>query len=371
MSRVTYILGAGASYGERKKDKDGNVIGFTRGLPIVNELETALQFLRDGEPTTSVRFPVEEAKKWGVSLEDYKNVCHKLSLLKQACASYPTIDTLAKQLFVTGRSFDASPKDQISYDDLKRYLTTALLMLQDEKKRELRYDGFIASLIDKNRNFPNMTILSWNYDVQFEMAYSGYFTDYRYIPSLWKALNVYNKKYPTEFNVDAPFAMIKLNGTALFTDASKNEWEVNGKKVNNITDCFYGGHNHTPYQYGYEYLNRGNYENILSYAWEEEGLHIMRDIIRNRVVDTRELVVIGYSFPYVNNELDTFILVNMPKLNKIVIQDEHFEDIKERVEGILAQTRRNVKIVPKKSLQQFYIPNRFDNPFVPVSFAIE
>ena len=49
----------------------------------------------------------------------------------------------------------------------------------------------------------------------------------------------------------------------------------------------------------------------------------------------------------------------------------HFEDIKERVEGILAQTRRNVKIVPKKSLQQFYIPNRFDNPFVPVSFAIE
>ena len=233
MSRVTYILGAGASYGERKKDKDGNVIGFTRGLPIVNELETALQFLRDGEPTTSVRFPVEEAKKWGVSLEDYKNVCHKLSLLKQACASYPTIDTLAKQLFVTGRSFDASPKDQISYDDLKRYLTTALLMLQDEKKRDLRYDGFIASLIDKNRNFPNMTILSWNYDVQFEMAYSGYFTDYRYIPSLWKALNVYNKKYPTEFNVDAPFAMVKLNGTALFTDASKNEWEVNGKKVNN------------------------------------------------------------------------------------------------------------------------------------------
>ena len=371
VSRVTYILGAGASYGERKKDKDGNVIGFTRGLPIVNELETALQFLRDGEPTTSVRFPVEEAKKRGVSLEDYKNVCHKLSLLKQACASYPTIDTLAKQLFVTGRSFDVSPTDRISYDDLKRYLTTALLMLQNEKKRDLRYDGFIASLIDQQKHFPEMTILSWNYDVQFEMAYSGYFTTERYIPSLWKELNVFNKKYPTEFNVDAPFAMVKLNGTALFTDASKNEWEVNGKKVNNITDCFYGGHNHTPYQYGYEYLNRGNYENILSYAWEEESLHIMRDIIRNRVVDTRELVVIGYSFPYVNNELDTFILVNMPKLNKIVIQDEHFEDIKERVEGILAQTRRNVKIVPKKSLQQFYIPNRFDNPFVPVSFAIE
>lgn len=372
MSRVTYILGAGASYGERKFDKDGNIIEFSRGLPVVNELVYALSLLQQGGTRKGVIVWQEEAKKQGISLSAHERVRHMLSTLEKACISYPTIDTLAKQLFVTGRSFDASPTDQISYDDLKRYLTTALLMLQDEKKRDLRYDGFIASLINHQKQFPEMTILSWNYDVQFEMAYSGYFTSERYIPSLWKELNVFNKKYPTEFNINAPFAMIKLNGTALFTDTSKNEWEVNGKKVNNITDCFYGVRDKlTPFQYGYEYLKHGNYENILSYAWEEDGLHLMRDIIRNRVIDTRELVVIGYSFPYVNNELDSFILLNMPRLDKIVIQDEHFDDIKERVEGILAQTRRNVKIVPKKSLQQFYIPNRFDNPFAPITFAVE
>ena len=354
MSRVAYILGAGASYGERIYDKDGNVVRFSRGLPVVNEIAYALKLLQQGGERKGAIFLQEEAKKQNVALNVYENVSHMLSILERACTSYPTIDTLAKQLFVTGDLFEG-----LNYGDLKRYLSTALLMMQDEKKRDLRYDGFIAALIDKQQKFPNMTILSWNYDVQFEMAYSGYFTKERYIPSLWRELNVFNKKYPTDFRINDPFAMIKLNGTALFTDSSLEKWSVNGESVNRITDCFYGGNKYTPYQYGYEYLNGGNYENLLSYAWEEDNMNALRKNIGLRTFDTRELIVIGYSFPYVNNELDTFIIGNMSKLDKIVIQDKNFEDIKERLEGILASFRRTVKIVPKSSLQQFYIPNRF------------
>ena len=354
MSKVAYILGAGASYGERIYDKDGKVVIFSRGLPVVNEIAYALKLLQQGGERKGAIFLQEEAKKQNVTLNVYENVRHMLSILERACTSYPTIDTLAKQLFVTGGLFEG-----LNYGDLKRYLSTALLMMQDEKKRDLRYDGFIAALIDKQRKFPNMTILSWNYDVQFEMAYSGYFTKERYIPSLWKELNVFNKKYPTDFRINDPFAMIKLNGTALFTDSSLEKWSVNGESVNRITDCFYGGNKYTPYQYGYEYLNGGNYENLLSYAWEEDNMNALRKNIGLRTFDTRELIVIGYSFPYVNNELDTFIIGNMSKLDKIVIQDKNFEDIKERLEGILASFRRTVKIVPKSSLQQFYIPNRF------------
>ena len=305
-------------------------------------------------------FPAEEAKKYGLPLELYNEVHQKLSLLKQACAAYPTIDTFAKQLYVTNRPFFASSKEVLTYDDLKRYLSTALLMMQDEKKRDLRYDGFIASLIGRDRQLPPMTILSWNYDVQFEMAYSGYYTIERYIPSLWKELNVFNKMYPTDFNVSNPFAMMKLNGTALFTDSNLDKWEVKEKKVNRITDCFYGGENLTPYQYGLGYLNGGNFEGLLSYAWEEDNMILLHKNIEMRTYDTRELVVVGYSFPYVNNEMDTFILQNMSKLEKVVVQDLNFEDLKERIEGIIEPTKRNVKIVPKNSLQQFYIPNRFE-----------
>lgn len=360
MSRVTYILGAGASFGERKRDESGRIMEFTRGLPVVNELERAIQLLKQGDNVSGVVFSAEEAEKRGVTTEQYNKVQNCLSLLEEACSSYPTIDTLAKQLYVTKLPLIIQHKGIVRYDDLKRLITTALLMMQDEKKRDLRYDGFIASLIDRQRNFPPMTILTWNYDVQFEMAYSGYFVKERYIHSLWKELNVYNKMYPTDFDVSNPFAMLKLNGTALFTDSSLATWDVNGQQVNRITDCFYGGENNKPYQYGFKYLSFGNYETLLSYAWEEQNRTKLEDIIKQRTFDTRELVVIGYSFPYVNNEMDTFILQNMSKLEKVVVQDLNFEDIKERIEGIIESTGRAIQIIQKKSLQQFYIPNRFE-----------
>ena len=50
----------------------------------------------------------------------------------------------------------------------------------------------------------------------------------------------------------------------------------------------------------------------------------------------------------------------MSKLDRVVIQDRNFEDIKERIEGILEPTGRTVEIVQKKNLSQFYIPNRFE-----------
>ena len=360
MSRVTYILGAGASYGERKKDDGGEIVEFSRGLPVVNEFSRALQLLKQGDNTSGVVFSTEEAKRRGVTIEQYNKVQTCLSLLEEACSSYPTIDTLAKQIYVTNLPFIIQGKGLIRYDDLKRLIAVALLMMQDEKKRDLRYDGFIASLIDRQRKFPPMSILSWNYDVQFEMAYSGYFTTERYIPTLWKELNVFNKMYPTDFDIAQPFAMVKLNGTALFTDSTLDTWNADGRQVCRIADCFYGSKKETPFQYGHNYLNHGNYETLLSYAWEERNRTKLESIIEQRTYDTRELIVIGYSFPYVNNELDSFIIQNMSKLDRVVVQDRNFDDIKERIEGILEPTGRKVEIVHKKNLSQFYIPNRFE-----------
>ena len=362
MSRVTYLLGAGASYGERIWNEYGHISRFVSGLPVVNEFAQALQLLpmRD-EQGSGVHFAQKEAEKREVSTEQYNDVRHKLLLLQQACTSFPTIDTLAKQLYVTGRPFRASDKEVIDYDDLKRYISAAFLMMQSEEKRDLRYDGFIASLIDRKREFPPMTILSWNYDVQFELAYSGYYTRERYIPTLWEELNVFNKMYPTDFDANKPFAIIKLNGTALFTDNTLDAWQVGTIGVNRVTDCFFGGDREMPFQYGYKYLNGENYQNMLSYAWEERNMVALDNAIEKRVFDTEELIVIGYSFPYVNNKMDSFIFENMPRLQKVIVQDrdDKFEDVKERIEAILEGGNKKIEIIHKKNLQQYYIPNDF------------
>ena len=91
----------------------------------------------------------------------------------------------------------------------------------------------------------------------------------------------------------------------------------------------------------------------------DDNMAMLQKNIGVRTYDTEELIVIGYSFPYVNNEVDSYILQNMYNLKKVVIQDSNFADIKERIEGILEPVKRSPIIVSKKNLQQFYIPNRF------------
>ena len=217
MSKVTYLLGAGASFGKRD-NLDGKKI-FSRGLPVVNELEEAIDSLIPRDMRGRIDNSIDLSHQLGISnLSDFQGLIRGLRQLKEMCASYPTIDTLAKQLFVTHRTFEFVDKSSVGYERLKSLLAVAILMLQSVQKRDLRYDGFIASLIKEDGTFPPMTILSWNYDAQFELAYSGYYKELRYIPALWKELNVLNKTYPTEFNPEAPFAMIKLNGTAFFTN---------------------------------------------------------------------------------------------------------------------------------------------------------
>ncbi len=358
MSKVTYLLGAGASYGTRRVDEKGRTY-FLRGLPVLSEMESAIDSLipknSSGKGDASqIRIPNVQMNE----LYKYEYLVRALEELKEMCASYPTIDALARQLYVTKRSYKTSFENRIYYEDLKRILSVALLMLQSHQKRDLRYDGFIASIIDDHGQLPPMTILSWNYDAQFELAYSGYSED-RYIPNLWKELNVLNKTYPTEFDVKKAFAMIKLNGTAFFSDR-KHLTKVNEKEVGSIRDCFFGEYKpQDKYQYGAEYANPGAFlHTTLSYAWESKNNDDFQQQILQRIYNTETLIVIGYSFPYVNNDMDNYILTHMPGLRKVYIQDPNYADVKERIETMIPKKPISVEYEPKND-KQFFIPKEF------------
>ncbi len=352
MAKVTYLLGAGASYGER--DKENNIL---RGMPVVSELGDALSsyitFFNGLHPFTSF-------SDLGITSGEAVVLKNFLTKLIKICKSYPTIDTYAKQLYITKRNEEnmLCINGENSYNTLKRLLSAAFLLLQDENIRDLRYDGFIASLINEQREFPPMTILSWNYDIQFEMAYSGYYKVDRYIPSLWKELNVLNKTFYTEYDETKPFAIIKINGTALFTDSDREKLSVRDITEERLSDVFYGGGEESKYKRLWDFINHSNYHNTLSYAWEKSNKVDIELAIKNRVHDTEDLIIIGYSFPYVNDKIDRNTISNMPSLKRVYIQDPNFDDIKERIESML-QSNNNVEFI-KKGLKQFYIPSSFN-----------
>lgn len=234
MSKVTYIWGAGASRGLRSKAENRGDKGYIiRGVPVISEFKDAID-----DVIKNITQRLSSNNLQISTNNDISLLKRKMQALRKICIEFPTVDTYAKQLFITHATNEFDPiKD---YQDLKQTLSLFLIMIQSVKKRDSRYDGFIASVISNEGKLPSTTILSWNYDVQFELAFSGYAQSLyhqKYIPCQWNSLNVLNKTYSTHFDVMYPFAMIKLNGTATFeTNVNQN---IDGINQRQIKDPFF------------------------------------------------------------------------------------------------------------------------------------
>lgn len=330
MSKITYLLGAGASYGER--GEDGTIV---KGVPIISEFNSAIESLR----VSLINRNKNSVTKEGMS-ECITTITDELIWLSDRCKEYPTIDTFAKMLYVTQRYDD--------YERLKRILSIFLILEQFSTPHDLRYDGFIASLIDNTRKLPPIDILTWNYDAQFEIAYSDYSNSGKYIAYLWNELNVMTKTIGTGEKEKSQFSIIKLNGTALFIERENEK---------TIIDISNGGYKRNEALKKISEILKHNYlfQNTLSYSWENNDIFTNR--IAERVQDTTSLVVIGYSFPYVNREVDRKIIQSMRGLKKIYIQDPLADEIRESVQAVLLDKAKDVEIVIKKNTRQFFIPN--------------
>lgn len=354
MSKITYLWGAGASRGQRRdREKRNNEDYIIRGVPVISEFENAVDDLLQ-----KIHQNYYGNNTLEISGNQYIDLLtKKLQALKQICIDFPTVDTYARQLFVTRAMCEYKPIED--YEDLKHTISLFLSMIQLEKKRDPRYDGFISSVISNQGEMSPMTILSWNYDLQFEQAFAGYSLAYgkgKYIPRQWKYLNVKNKTYSVPCDENSPFSIVKLNGTATFLTGE--DQELDGYHTEQMADCFFGrGEKSNCVEYALEVL-KNNYANNLSYVWEEENLKNVIDYVKQRVANTEELIVIGYSFPYVNRTVDEVIMKSMPYLQKVWIQDPNFEEIEERVKTLLPNYQF-VKIEHVRNMSQFKLPSSF------------
>jgi hypothetical protein len=348
MSKIIYYIGAGASYGKREilsNDTSEKESVITEGLPIVSEIPSRMQKFRKFIESAVIDLQETYIFKGtyniiGSEIERKRqDMLLDIEDLYKGIIEHATIDTYAKKLFLT-RRYDQFKK-------LKGILCAYFVWEQLDHKADQRYDTFLANVLSmRNVYLPeNISVVSWNYDSQFELTYR-YYTKNGSFPVFDKNSDIDWSKVP---NYGCIF---KVNGSATFMNMSVvNNILADDKLPKDIQlIMFYEDSKVDTSQLGYQFRPH------LSFAWEETKNHEkMMNAIKAKTQDTEVVVVIGYSFPFFNRDVDRAIFTNMPRLKKIYIQDISPKTVETALKAVLSEDAK-IKIEHIDNCAQFHIP---------------
>ncbi|MFZ7131032.1 MAG: hypothetical protein ACOWWR_01600 [Eubacteriales bacterium] len=208
---------------------------------------------------------------------------------------------------------------------------------------DYRYDSFFASVIKKEGiskiEIPDdIKFLSWNYDLQIEKAYFGYCgNEQKVIEDI--TLYLGSRR------------IYRLNGYCGTTQAGhigeefKETFSVK-EKMSNVVLKLYA-----------DYILNG-YTPDINFAWEINE-NYFNNSIHEITRDIKTVIVIGYSFPFFNREIDKKILDTLEGIDELYIQTPRntFEGIKERMGTICKNLPEPILI---EDVSQFYIPFNYN-----------
>ncbi|KJS06402.1 MAG: hypothetical protein VR77_05215 [Flavobacteriales bacterium BRH_c54] len=343
----TYLIGAGASI-----QSIPTVAGFKGGLEDFHD-NLRIKYSLADEPFSYKNFPkiaVSKKEAMDVFLAD-------LTWLFNEIQNHSSIDTYARILYLT--------KNEYLLRKLKAVIDIYLTATQLFNGIDLRYETFLATILNgsatEDIELPkNIRILSWNYDFQFELACSMFFRK-NTIEEIAKILQTFpNLNYENYFR--DRFFIFKLNGTTSGYSSDSKQSEVNrlefdtSKIKDNLKEdekkhvveflmlCY-----HLFTQEGTQTTS------TINYAWEDNDSNdITRNTAKQETADTNFLVVIGYSFPTFNRNVDKSILKNMKYLRKVYIQipEKDIDGVIQRFKTI----RPDVAVVPITATDEFFVP---------------
>lgn len=340
---ITYFLGAGAS---------ANALKPVNGMKqSIEQLAVELSELLPSNLSQEAFAALPEGIR--NRIKDLEHLITELKWVISESRHHATVDTLAKRFFLLEK-----------WDELRRlkaalivYFTLRQLSVYDihglrnnpapsEKTIDGRYDSLIAAYARKGAQGPelpsNLKVISWNYDLQPELALKRYFP--LNIEDLQQRLQIWPNSTMmasgNTFNMDR-FGLVKLNGNALWGKLSTPGCTTH----NTLFDRFYDDNPALDVliQLLHEYhelrVDRRTLNNALTYfnfAWESDenfkDKHSGFDQTIQAAVEiakkTDVLVVIGYSFPIFNRETDSTVFNHLLQLQKVYIQDLNAEQIK-------------------------------------------
>lgn len=327
MDKVTYLMGAGAS-------KDA--------LPLAKDLAGRLSDFSE-----KVLRP-EVVKSYGTNGQSFpdeyvlhpngpfgKGLIDSFTWLGKEAKRHASVDTLAKKFFI--RDNEEARK---SLYKLKVALSCYLLLEQSLNPVDKRYDSFLASILKPGNGKPHwpegVGIVTWNYDTQLEKSYKEFCSESSLVYE-----DVTNSRHVKRLNGVCGTPDAEDMRDLCHLDFSKTYFDL----LQNLFDA--------------QMKKSEKYLPSISFAWEKKASNkSLTDII----TDTSTLVVIGYSFPYFNREIDWILFRAMSRtLNKVFIQvpDEEQSPVKDRLLTLFEDSSREdmkKKIVPV-SIGSFFIPD--------------
>jgi hypothetical protein len=352
-NQITYFFGAGASC-HAIPTVDGLSSRINNLIKYLSQIKGKIE---GGNPKS---FLSELTIKNNQTLID---IIQELNWLINESEEHQTVDTLAKKFYVQS--------DYKSLCKLKRALIIYFFFEQNIKfsnyseeknKHELlldkRYDNLIANIAErKNAGVElkgHIKFITWNYDLQIDLALRNYFTG-KTINRIKNENHIHpnNKSFDLENGqlIDInKFAVVKLNGNAFldngFDDGNHNGVTINDFRFSNndskntdilgeflleYSTIFSNGlsGSHPVYKY-------------FNFAWEKEDKYrghknVVSEAI-NIMNNTKVLIIVGYSFPFFNSEIDKQLFANCNP-NEVIIQDLEPEKIKERVLQLLSENK--------------------------------
>lgn len=349
ISKIIYYIGAGASYGKRdviNKGTDDEETVLIEGLPVVAEIPNRIKkfrkFIDDCVVDTNAMYEFKGMfQTRGKDIARQKQeMLQDIDELIDGIVSHATIDTYAKKLFLI--------RDRRRFKTLKNVLCAYFVWEQLDHPIDQRYDTFLANVLSqKNLYFPqSISVISWNYDSQFELAYNFYTKNGRF--------PVFDKNKDDEWQPLLDFGCVfKVNGSATYGNFSVVNEILRDNELSKDIQLimFYGDSKADTSSMGFQFTPH------LSFAWEQtENQEKLMEYIRQTTQDTISVVVIGYSYPFFNREVDREIIGNMPNLKTIYIQDPNAEAIEQSLRAVLPDDT-GIKIEYRKNCEQFYLPS--------------
>ncbi|HNP32935.1 MAG TPA: hypothetical protein PKN96_06555 [Flavobacterium sp.] len=364
MAKIRYLLGAGASYYacpilERQAEMM---------VEVARQEIQRLYILKERDGVWK-NYDFIDKKYLSLSDKNEYKILWWIGYFGEKAKEYNTIDTYARKLYLNDEKLEykyLKMSVSIFFDLWENFYSKDFKLHEDlnYSKIDNRYKSLFSILLNNlkgeiklNHDFK---FISWNYDLQLEECFKMFLGK--------DSVNHYDNvnrlfKFKQNQNDNVTNDVFHLNGhRGFFKDKSKTNDEHEQLLNDSILRDDYWK-NLTSVTHLSASQGKVDFNDYIKYAWEHDFNDIFFQKIANTMRTTEILVIIGYSFPAFNREIDQFLFskLNHSILKKIIYQDPNAT--KSMIENLFERPldiRNKIEIINgPRELKQFYLPNEF------------